>query len=273
MNKINRIIVLIDFSEYSENLINFAFSISKIINAKVVFVHKISGIAPAIIDHEIKDQIIKIETKEAHINLKKLAKGRLYSNDSFYVSKKPILTILKELKNDHYHDWVFAGLKGTGALKRLFIGSTTISIIDESDLLTVAVPAQSEILLPKKLLVGVSPKKYPLNKHQLNLVLSSLKGLINELEFFTILKDDDDEVKANDQLLELQAEYQSHNPVIQLYKGNNALALLKKRVEHTENSFLALQQGSRSLADKLFRKFMINELVYSGKTPLIVLST
>lgn len=51
-----------------------------------------------------------------------------------------------------------------------------------------------------------------------------------------------------------------------------AFDLLKERVELTEDSFLVLQQGSRSLSDKLFRKFMVNELVFNAKTPLIVLS-
>ncbi len=273
MAKINRIVVLIDFSDYSENLIRFAFNIADVIRAKVVFVHKISGKAPAITGYEIKDQVIEIESKQALQKLRKLSKGKLYSDDSFYVSHKSVLTILKELKRDRYNDWVFAGLKGTSTFKRLLIGSTTISIIDESDLLTVAVPAQTEIPLPKKLLVGITPKKYPINHQQFKLVLSSLNGLIHELEFFTILKEDDDEQHAKEQLLDLQAEYQDHNPIIRLYKGNDALTLLKERVDHTENSFLVLQQGSRSLMDKLFRKFMINELVYSGNTPLIVLSS
>ena len=51
----NRIIVLVEFSEYSENLVNFAFSISEIIKAKVVLVHKISGVTPAMADEGVRD--------------------------------------------------------------------------------------------------------------------------------------------------------------------------------------------------------------------------
>lgn len=272
MNKRNRIILLIDFSEYSENLTDFAFKISEIIEAKVVFVHRISGMAPGMADQTSRDEIIKAESDEAYSNLRKLAGGRVYSDDTFQISQKPVLSILKELASDLYFDWVFAGLKGTGALKRLFIGSTTLSIVDESDLLTVALPMRKQLSIPKKLMVGVNPK-YPLNKDQFSRVLSALKSQIIQLEFFTILKDHEDEIKAKDYLSGLQADYEVHEPTIRLHKGDNAFDLLKERVELTENSFLVLQQGSRSLTDKLFRKFMINELVYSARTPLIVLSS
>lgn len=272
MNKRNRIILLIDFSEYSENLTDFAFKISEIIEAKVVFVHHISGMAPGMADQAARDEIIKTEADDAHSNLRKLAKGRVYNDDAFQISQKPVQTMLKELANDHYFDWVFAGLKGTGVLKRMFIGSTALSIVDESDLLTVALPMQKQLSVPKKLMVGVNPD-YPLNKYQFGALLSGLKSQIKKLEFFTILKDDEDETKADDYLSGLQAEYEAHKPTIQLYKGDDAFDLLKERVELTENSFLVLQQGSRSLRDKIFRKFLINELVYHAKTPLIVLSS
>ncbi len=42
--------------------------------------------------------------------------------------------------------------------------------------------------------------------------------------------------------------------LLRMYKGDDAFSLLKSRVEQSENSFLVLQQGSRSLSEKLFRK-------------------
>lgn len=193
MNKKNRIIVLVDFSEYSENLINFAASIAEIIMGEMILVHQVMGLTPAMANMEAKNRIIKTEMDEAYSNLHKLAGKFVYDIDAFHVSQNPVLTILKEIKSENYFDWVFTGIKETGVLKRIFLGSTTISIID--------------------------------------------------------------------------------NPVIQIYEGKNFFELLKERVKHTTDSFLLLQQGSRSLMDYLFRKFMINELVYNTQTPLIVKSS
>lgn len=272
MQKRNRIIVLVDFSKYTANLISFAFTMSRLMSAKIILVHKVPGAAPALADEGSRNEIIRVEIEEARAGLQELVKDKISEEEAFVVSPKPVLSILEDLSNDLYFDWVLAGLKGTGALKRLLIGSTTLSIIDESNLLTMAVPVHMEMPVPTKLLVGVTPK-YELNKIQLENVLLSLKEKVIHLEFFSVLKDGEDETKTRNYLLDLQNQYGSYKPEIKLYKGENALSLLKDRVKITENSFLVLQQGSRSLNDKLFRKFMINELVYDAHTPLIVLSS
>ncbi|CAM4255315.1 universal stress protein [Gillisia hiemivivida] len=271
MDKMNRITVLVDFSEHSKNLVNFAFGLSESIKAKVLFIHKYTSMVPGMTDQDTRDEIMRTNKEEAHAKLWKLVKNRVFSEDSIHVSPKPILTILNELKADRYFDWVLAGLKGTGALKRLFIGSTTVSIIDNSDHLTIAVPINMPISIPRKLLVGVNPL-FPLNQHQFSNMLRTLAGKVQEVEFFSIVKDGENEDKAKDQLNRLRKEYDAYNSSISLFKGEDAFNGLKAYLEKTPDSFLVLQQGSRSLQDKLFRKFMINELVYSGQTPLIVIS-
>ncbi len=272
MNKRNRIIVLVDFSEDSENLIDFGFELSKIINAKLVFVHQIAGVIPALADEGSRNEILKVEMEDARLQIRDLVKGRIRDENAFQISMEPILSILKELSSDLYFDWVLAGLKGTGAMKRFFMGSTPLSIIEESKNLTLAVPIKEPLTIPQKLLVGVTPK-YPLNREQFQLVLHGLKAHIKQIEFFTVLKDDEEESKARTYLLDLQKEFAVYESTIGLYKGENALDLLKEHVKLTDDSFLVLQRGSRTLTDKLFRKFMINEVVYGAHSPLIVLSS
>ncbi|MCM4159259.1 universal stress protein [Antarcticibacterium flavum] len=272
MNKRNRIIILVDFSEYSENLIEFGFSLSKKLNGKLVFVHQVAGVVPALADEGSRNEILKAEISDAHIHLRDLLKERIQDENAIHISPKPILSILKELSNELYFDWVLTGLKTTGVLKRLFIGSTPLSIIDESNHLTLAVPIKTPVAIPQKLLVGVTPK-FPMNREQFQVVLTSLTGHIKQIEFFTVLKDDEDEDKAKVYLQKLQKEFDTLKSEFSIYKGDNALDLLKKQVHLTMDSFLVLQQGSRTLNDKLFRKFMINEVVYGAQTPLIVLSS
>ncbi len=73
-----RIIVLVDLSGYSENLIDFAFSLSNIISAKVIFVHQIAAVAPRLADQESRAEIIRTEKEEANSKLWK-------SNGTFLV--------------------------------------------------------------------------------------------------------------------------------------------------------------------------------------------
>jgi nucleotide-binding universal stress UspA family protein len=270
MKKINRIIVLVDFSKNSENLLEFAFRHAQIIGAEMIFVHQLLVAAPAMTDQQTRDELTKFEMQEAELKMAALIKGRIYDPRSFHISNSPILAILETIKSPVFFDWVVVGLKGTNVLKRLFIGSTTLEIVEKSNFLTIAVPIQNPIPAPNKLMVGVN-QKFPLNKAQFSPMLASLENQIHEVEFFSILKEDEDEVYTRDYLEELSLEYKSYNSRTMLYQGNDALEALKNHV--VKDTFLVLQQGSRTLEDQLFRKFMINELVYNGQIPLIVISS
>lgn len=56
-----------------------------------------------------------------------------------------------------------------------------------------------------------------------------------------------------------------------IYKGRNRISEIKKVINDREEELLIVQKGSRLWTDQIFRKFLINELVYEGQTPLIVL--
>jgi nucleotide-binding universal stress UspA family protein len=271
MAKKDRIIVLIDLSDYSENLIRFAFDFAILVKAEVVFLHQILGMVPAIADNESRNEIIKIEKATALASLKVMAQGRSLGVSKFIVSQESILSLLKELASDDYTDWVFSGLKGTGFFKRILLGSTTLAIINESNCLSVAIPVHEPLLIPRKLVVGVT-HKYPINNDQLKKVIASLTGQIASIEFFTFLQDSEDEAMELENLNKLQSEFSEHHSSVFLSKGENRLAILKEHIAKSEHPFLVLQQGSRTLEDLLFRKFTVNELVYSGQIPLIILS-
>lgn len=198
---------------------------------------------------------------------------RLWKNDVFDTigSTNNKFNYLKVLLNDIYLFGWFSSIDGNPCRGLAKYNGLTWECLDPP--FGYGGPQINDIFLfDNKLWVGVNPE-YPLNKDQLGRVLTAMQTQIKQLEFFTILKEDEEATKAEDYLSGLRAEYAVHEPTIQLYKGDNAFDMLKKRVELTENSFLVLQQGSRSLSEKLFRKFMINELIYSAKTPLIVLSS
>lgn len=272
MNTSNRIIVLIDLSDDSENLLRFVFDFASLIKAEVVLVHQILGMVPAIADNESRNEIIRIEKADALASLKALAQSCNLGVSKFIVSQQPLLHIVNELKSDDYTDWVFTGLKGTGFFKRILLGSTTLSLINDSDCLSVAIPVNKPLIVPRKLFVGVT-HKYPINTQQFNKVLSTLVGHIDSVEFFTFLHDSDVENAELENLNRLESEFSDYNASVFLIKGEDKFALLKQHIAASATPFLVLQQGSRTLEDLLFRKFMINELVYSAQIPLIILTT
>ena len=271
MSRKNRIIVLLDFSDYSQTLVKFSSEFSKCIHASVVFVHCVPGLVPALTENTVRDQIISIEKEEAWQNFRNLTQGYDFIDEDFIASEKSILTILDQFKSEHYFNWVFTGLKGTGFLKKIFMGSTTLKIIDDSDLLTVAIPLKAETVVPSRLVVSLS-YRYPVNRIQLSQVLAALSGQIKAVEFITVITENDDEEESIAYLDELKQKYSAYHPVTHSYHGVEALSDISAYMANKNDAFLVVQQGSRSLTDSLFRKFIINELVYQGAIPLIVIS-
>lgn len=56
----------------------------------------------------------------------------------------------------------------------------------------------------------------------------------------------------------------------ELYVGRDALRDLKEIILKKQKEFIVVQRGSRMFLDQMFRTFLINELVYEGNTPLII---
>ncbi|MGF1556154.1 universal stress protein [Paucihalobacter sp.] len=271
MEKRNRIIVLIDFSEHTENLVDFAFRASDIINAKVVFLHQILGFVPSLAANNEKDKFHEVEINEAREKLTSLAQERVHGSPSMIVSPKPVRTLIMEMQSSNYLDWVIGGLKESSLIKRILFGSTLVTLINNSALLTVAVPIRHLVEIPKKLIIAVT-HKYELNKPQLEILLSAFKNQIKAVEFLTILQEDDNDDLANKYLFDLQQRYAAYNTSILILKGADKNMALKHHLEQNKQYFLVLQEGGRSFLDELFRKYLINDIIHAGNIPLIVLS-
>jgi nucleotide-binding universal stress UspA family protein len=268
-----RLIVLIDFSPYAETLLQLAGTWSKLLDADIVLVHQIVGIVPAFTDAGSRDHILEIEKKEAQQQLAARAEKILPASASvsYQISEQSLLISLPGMLRPDSNDLVLVGLKGTGILKKIFIGSTATKIIEQLACITVAVPAHLTRLLPEKLIVSLN-YKYPLHEPAFDTLLDAFGKSVKQLEFITVITPGDDETESLGYLQGLHSRYQQRiSSSFHAFKGDDALSEIKAYVHHKEHSILVAQRGSRSLSDLLFRKFLVNELVHEGATPLIII--
>jgi hypothetical protein len=270
MQKKTKWIVLIDFSDYSEVLIKFTERMCNLLELDIVFIHQVYGMAPALTDFETKLEIIEAEKLNALNKLKSITSNTLFKNAKYIVSNKNLMSLINEQTHKNGINVVITGLKGTGVLKQLFIGSTTTQIVNELDTLTIAIPLQKEIFIPEKLIIAAH-YKYPVNKLALEQVLSIFNAKISVLEFITVITNEDNINESKKYLSGLSEYFSSFKVETIIYQGDNVFDEIKNHMSDNKHSFLITQQGSRTLKDAIFRKFMINELVYHGEIPLIIL--
>ncbi|HMP99942.1 MAG TPA: universal stress protein [Cyclobacteriaceae bacterium] len=270
---LNRLIVLIDFSEATHSIIALAAKWSNLLQAEVLLLHQVPGLAPVLTEQEVKNQIIENEIKEAQDKLKHLAEDAFADDTIFYTqaSAKNLTESLSALVEKSHRNLILLGLKETGLMKKIFFGSVATKIIEDVNNTCVAVPAHASNLEPESLSIAVH-HKFPLNQTALNQLLEIFSGCIKEIEFISLIKSPDEEAETKQYLKQLAEEY--HKKIqtsYHLFKGADVGAELKNYMQHKPKSILVLQKGTRKLNDNLLRRFTVHDLVHDGSMPLIIM--
>jgi len=268
-----RFIILIDFSEYSSNLIKYACDWNKQVNAELLLVHQSIVLAPALTDNESRHQIAEHTNEEALQKLKVLAKELIPPSIkvTFNVLESNLQLTLPKLLEEPYDNLIFTGIKGTGLLKKLLLGSVALQVIDDTKNCIVAMPKEIDTFSHEKIYVAVT-EKHPLNILELNKFLNFIDNKDTTITFFYLAKPNERTKGIERHLKELKEMFSDkYNTSFAIYEGNNPFNDIKKVIKNKIDEMLIVQKGSRLFTDQLFRRFLINELVYEGQTPLIVL--
>jgi len=271
----NRLVVLVDFSPYTPTLLRLACNWQETFHLDLVFVHKMDGLAPTLSNKKRIDSIIAFNKKEVENKLLKYLEESALSPDnnktSFEVVSNQLTHYLEGfLKPD---DIILLGLKGTGFLKKLLIGSTATTLINHLNQIVIAVPQTIAYTVPMKLVLSCQ-EKHPINETALKSILMTIGQKIKEIELLTII-DGQAELEPGKRYLEQMRSKLGHGYkyTISIYENKDAFGEIKKRFSQCLDDFIVLQKGSRHLNDQLFRKFFINDLIHDGNTPLIILPT
>lgn len=269
----NRFIILVDLSSDSEHLVQFAYQWSKNIGADMLLVHHTVVMLPVLTPYESKKKLIKIANQESLDTLRRFAETALpgVMSIGFFVSEKPLVTELRTLLRGPFNNLVFLGLSKKGLLEKLFIGSEAVKVIDGIDNLIVAVPLHPECCSPETIHVAVQ-KNSPLNILDFNKFLNFRKAGIERIVFFSVLEPGEDRNDAEKYLRDLTELYSDrYDAAYEMYEAKIGFQDLKRIILDKKDEFIVVQRGSRMFLDQIFRKFLINDLVYEGNIPLVIL--
>lgn len=268
-----RFILLIDLSDDSAHLIRYVWDWSQQLNADLHLVHQTEVLLPVLADDASRASVVSHANEEASLRITQLIGATLPTsgNVSYTVSDDPIQRTLKKLLAEPYDQLIFVGLKRAGFLKQIFIGSMAIQVIDKVKNIVVAMPTAMSHFSYESIYVAVT-EKHPLNILALNKFLGFIDEGKTAITFFHLSKPTDRTVNIEKQLRGLAQLFSSrYRTSYAIYQGSGAFNDIRKVINNTIDELLIVQRGSRHLTDQIFRKFLINELVFEGETPLIVL--
>lgn len=270
-----RFIVLIDLSEYSAGLLQVAGSWTKYCNAEILVVHQTSPMTPAMLETTHKEAIVEIAENNAMVKLQNFVRENLSEPSAvkYEVSDNELTETISRLCNDDYENLVFVGIKGTGTLKKIFIGSVAVDIINEGKHITVAIPKRINTYNFSRIHIAVH-QDHPVNIIDLDKFLLLTGDSIRSITFFSMKKEHEESHDLVQYLNELSSRYNGKGNIsanYELYETDKVFDDIKNFMSTEGDELLIVQRGGRLFMDLVFRKFLINEIIYDGRIPLVVL--
>ena len=112
-----------------------------------------------------------------------------------------------------------------------------------------------------------------MNVVDLSKFLNLAGSQVRKIVFFSVITQEDDYNATENYLRELVNLFSDkrEDTSYELFVGRTAFEDLKRILSEKKDEFIIVQRGSRMLMDQIFRKFLINELVYEGNIPLVIL--
>jgi hypothetical protein len=261
---------LIDFSEYSEATLYMMKAWASKQNVDIKILHQLDFHLPTLTNQELR---LKLEYDHKRVLLNQWFK---LSDEIFGSSASIPFEILEEsmldyLKKIDQEAMIFMGLKGGGLLKQIFLGSMVSEVIERLNHITVAVPKTFKGHKFEKLVVSAHPK-FGINEKAFDKLLETLPDSVLTIEWVSIAREGEDEGTLYDYLSLLSGKYSLNlERRISVFSGGDVFSKVKTYFNENGDQVLVIQKGGRTFQDKIFRKFLVNELVFDGSIPLIVL--
>ena len=265
-----KIYVMVDFSDYTESTLKMVKDWVDGKNAEIKVLHQLDFHLPTLANHDLRLKLLYDHKRELLNQWFRLREEIFGSSDavSFEILEEPILEYLKKTDQDAM---IFMGLKGGGILKQIFLGSMVSEVIERLNHITVAVPSTFKNQKFEKLVVTAHPK-FGFNEKAFGKLMNLLPESVQAINWISIAREGDDEGTLYDYLSLLSGKYSHHLEIkINVFCGGEVFSKVKTYFTESANQVLVIQKGGRTFQDKIFRKFLVNELVFDGSVPLIVL--
>ncbi|MCJ8163460.1 universal stress protein [Pontibacter sp. E15-1] len=269
------VLVLYDFSPGSRQALRVAHLWATWSGAELHLLHNLEGsYAPAMSDQEVRQQVHAISKAEAFNKVQRSFKkvtDEEINPVNVHISINSLATTVNQLLWEHNAQLLFAGLNDRGTLKRLFIGSTILRLLDMVRVPIVTIPKNVPVFQKLALHISVN-YHYTFNSRALHQFLQLMGDKAEKLVFLSVLTEDDDRPQATSHLESLKATFSDHPAVHTcLFEGNEPLDQVKTYMQAQTDGVLVVQKRSRAMTDYMFREFFINELVHDASLPLIIL--
>lgn len=270
-----KIIVPIDFSKNALNALEYASRLAQDTNSTIKLIHVVSPTTYNATINGIMAEEIAGKRESAHEELQKLLKvfNAKYTRVvfDFEINQGETSEEIIKSSNDNEASMIIMGTHGATGLKKLFFGSNTASVIEQSACPVMAIPENYSFKKPKKIVFAT-------NYHESDFMV--LKQLASIAEVFTseinVLHIIDDEAYTEDRLENIkQFVLLASSSILyskisyKLFKSTDIPMGIESIIEMEGADIISLSTHKRNTIEKLINKSITKELSFHTKVPLL----
>jgi nucleotide-binding universal stress UspA family protein len=273
-----KIIVPIDFSANSKNALEYASALAQATKSTIKLVHIVrpttyNAVIVGIMAEEVTEKKaagIK-EIKQILQELNAKYKDVIYDYE-IYEGETPAEII--HCATDNNASIIIMGTHGATGFKKIFFGSNTASVIEQSACPVLAIPENYSFKIPKKIVFAT-------NYHSSDLFVIQQLAKIAEVfaSEINVLHIIDDDTHSDEKLIEIKQFLANIAPKIpyskicyKLFNSKDIPKGIESIIEQEDADIITLSTHKRNTIEKLINKSMTKELSFHTKVPLLAFS-
>ena len=271
----NSILVPIDFSETSENALNYAVGLANYLSFKIILLH-VDSIP--LVNNEFQDLSYVIsKSKEENLELLKNKAMQLKKDDfligdvDYFAESGDLKSTIEVFISEKNVDFVVMGITGHDTmLGKFLLGSNAVSLSREISVPLFIIPKNYKY---KKIQSIAYASKYDIAKNEpvglikiknINSIFGSLLNVLHVIPDNHLINEQESII---DEMVEKKLDQINHKTFI--LTDNNVSSAILDFVNHHEADIVVLEQKDYSFFENLFHVSATKEVAFNSSIPIL----
>lgn len=270
-----KLIVATDFSESSDNAINYSYQLSKYLKSVIKLLHVYR---PRVI-HHIPDDVSEYMIENTAREQLNSAKGRLLElNLSLCTVDTPIESNFRNgmaveeilsFSEDQDKSILIMGSNGSTGSLLTILGSVSMSVVSKSDRPVLIVPPYAKFREIKKIAYCTEDLKVD------NSIIEEMRGVLtafnSEIHLIHI-KEDDHDINKEEVIKLWRDKYPNHNIILNVIEHKDKLVAINDYCADNDIDLLSLTRQDHGFFKNIFHKSFTKRILINTEIPLFILS-
>lgn len=281
MNSINRILVPVDFSHHSREILNQAFDIARRADAEVVVlhVHRRPTVSQSLEKSSDLDLITAMEksmlnrlrkkVKDNYDGLMSETSGHQNIRVKFVFELGTVVDKLLEIAEQQKVNLILMGTRGVKGLEE-FWGTKTAEICMKTKIPVLVLPYQRMAGALEKIAYAYDMKTVP-NLQMLNLVKLFSTLYQSQIHIITVNPEKEMNKEEADNLEKLREHFKEFDPIIKNQYGEDAEKGIFDYLNENQIQMLVILHRHRSFLKDLFHESLTSKISFHSNIPVLAL--